>query len=75
MGPRRRRAIALSCPPPFFCYDPLREAVFGRNGQTSCKLLFRAPGFPGDVRLDNVMEWFDVQHTGLTLVHLFNAAP
>jgi hypothetical protein len=29
-------------------------------------------GFPGDVCLDNVMEWFNVTSTGLTLVDLFN---
>jgi hypothetical protein len=27
------------------------------------KLLFRAPDFSGDVRLDKVMEWFNVQDT------------
>ena len=33
-------------------HDPFRETVFGGNGQT---LLFRATGFPGDVRLDKVI--------------------
>jgi hypothetical protein len=33
-----------------------------------------SPDFSGDVCLDKVMERFNVQHTGLTLVDLFNAA-
>jgi hypothetical protein len=58
-----------------FLFVPLRGAVFGGNGQTPWKLLFRAPGFPGDVRLDKVLEWFNARSTGLTLVDLFNHEP
>ncbi|HYL42886.1 MAG TPA: hypothetical protein VEU97_05835 [Ktedonobacteraceae bacterium] len=31
--------------------------------------------FVGKVGLDKVMRRFHVQHTGFTLVHLFNAVP
>src|SRR5262249_30195314 len=33
------------------------------------------PGNPGDVRLDNVLEWFNARSTDFTLVHLFNHEP
>ena len=48
--------------------------VFNTKTLLNC-LPFRASGFPGDVRLDNVMEWFDVASPGFTLVDLFNLQP
>ena len=62
----------------------LREGSWGRAGgvrlSTQLASLIAVPvhsdsAFAGDVRLDNVMEWFGVTSTGLTLVDLFNLQP
>jgi hypothetical protein len=57
--------------------------LHGMEQEAFCLYLIRKPtfkipfgtGFPANVRLDNVMGWFNVQYTGLTLIHLFNAVP
>ena len=52
-----------------------RPLVGAFGYENNVKLLFRALGNPSDVRLDNVMEWFNAASTDLTLVHLFNLQP
>ena len=53
-----------------------RKAPQGEPAQRLCqKLLFRAPGNPGDVRLDNVIDRYFPMSTGLTLVLNAFASP
>ncbi len=50
----------------------LAGSRFWEERLNPCKLLFRAPGFPGNVRLDKVSGRYYPMSTGLTLVDLFN---
>jgi hypothetical protein len=52
----------------FATRSPFRGSVLHGNAQNPT-------AFAGNVFLDELIERFNVQHTGLTLVHLFHAAP